>query len=111
MNSAQPAAYAEFPQMPATPALYREFVGDNLRTAIEATGHSQAAVARAIGVSPSRLGNWLRGDNFPNPWEMRRFCDLYGVTMDWLYRRRVYGLPAELAAHLASAAEASSAEP
>ena len=92
-------------------ASHKRFVGDNLRLAIEAQGLSQAAVARALGISAPKLGNWLRGANYPDEWVMVAFCDRYGVTMDWIYRRRLFGLPGEMQANLAAAAEALSAAP
>jgi hypothetical protein len=42
---------------------------------------------------------------------MWRLCEEYGVTMDWIYRGRAYGLPAELADGLRAAGAASPAAP
>lgn len=64
-------------------------VGRRLRTAIEALNLSQKAVCDTLGFSQSKLGNWLRGDNYPDEWVMYLFCERYNVTADWLYRGRV----------------------
>ena len=77
-------------------SLHKAQVGRRLRAAIEALGITQTEVGRALGVAPSKLGNWLRGDNYPTPWFVKRFCDRYGMTTEWIYRGIVTGLPSEL---------------
>ena len=68
-------------------------VGRRLRMAIEAVGLTQAAVARAFdGVTPPKLGNWLRGDHYPDEYFIKQFCDRYGITADWIYRGVVSGV-------------------
>lgn len=89
-------------------ALHRVEVGENLRIAVQAimdaTSKSQAEIARQFDASPQKLGNWLRGDDYPNPLWIKRFCHRYGVTTDWIYR----GTPvAVMAASLADALEKS----
>jgi transcriptional regulator with XRE-family HTH domain len=75
-------------------------VGRRLRAAIEALGLSQTDVANLLDTAPSKLGNWLRGDNYPSEWFIKRFCDRYGVTTDWIYRGIVTGMPSLLADRL-----------
>lgn len=76
---------------------------------MEALGLQPAEVARFLGITTSKLGNWLAGRNYPDEYLVAQFCDRYGVTADWIYRGRVYGLPVELADGLAKASAASSA--
>lgn len=64
-------------------------VGDRLRTAIEAVGKKQVEICRMFGVAPSKLGNWLRGEHYPDPWFIVRFCDRFNVSADYFYRGRV----------------------
>lgn len=90
-----------------TKSEFQRRVAENLTLIIGVLGPSQVEIARRIGVSPSRLGNWMRADNFPDEYAMWRLCEEYGVTMDWIYRGRIYGLPAELADGLRAAASAS----
>ena len=85
-------------------------VGERLRLAIEAKGLTQVAVCKALGVSTSKLGNWLRGDNYPDPYFIKRFCDRYGVSADWIYRGVVSGMSADVADALWKREAASSAE-
>lgn len=89
-------------------ARYKVEVGDRLRIAIQALGLSQAEVSRELSVSPSKLGNWLRGANYPDQWFIKRFCDRYGVTTDWIYRGVVSGAASDVAAALWKATQEAS---
>lgn len=95
-------------------SLHKLQVAENLAMVVavgaEAKGKSQADFARSVDVSPSKLGNWLRGDNYPDPYTMVKVCDLYGVSMEWIYRRRLFGLDESVAAGLREAAKAFSGE-
>lgn len=86
------------PEMSET--IHKAQVGQRLREAIEALETTQTAVGEALGVSQSKLGNWLRGDNYPAVWFVKRFCDRYGVTTEWIYRGIVTGMRADLADRL-----------
>lgn len=74
---------------PMSNSLHRRQTGARLGIAIQAIGKSQADICRAMGVSPSKLGNWLRGDYYPDPYFVSRFCDRFSVTTDWIYRGQV----------------------
>lgn len=91
--------------------LHKRQVAENLAAVIEAVGKGPTYVAKEIGVSTSKLGNWTRGDNYPDPYSMVRLCDRFGVSMDWIYRRRLFGLDHSLAAGLRAAEAAWAAEP
>lgn len=49
-----------------TEAAEREEIATSLRGAVEASGLSQAAFARAIGTSPARLSTYLSGKTVPS---------------------------------------------
>jgi transcriptional regulator with XRE-family HTH domain len=72
-------------------------IGQRLRLAIQTTGRTQKFIADQFDVSPSKLGNWLRGDNYPNQEFVTRFCERYGITTDWIYLGVVSGMPKDLA--------------
>lgn len=91
-----------------TETIHRAQVGRRLRAAIDVLGHSQTDVAKTLGVSPSKLGNWIRGDNYPSEWFVKRFCDRYGITTDWLYRGVVSGMDTNLADALWKSAQTPS---
>lgn len=90
--------------------MHKRKVGSHLKMAIEALGLRQHQVAKEFGVSPSKLGNWVRGDNYPDEYFVKRFCERYQVSADWIYLGKVYGMPSPLADTLWKAEEASSAE-
>lgn len=68
---------------------HKRKVGSRLRIAIEAVDKRPAEIARLFDVSPSKLGNWMRGDDYPSEWFVVRFCDRFNISMDYLYRGRV----------------------
>ena len=70
-------------------ATHKMQVGARLRMAIESLGMKQAQIGREFNVSPSKLGNWLRGDDYPAEFFVHEFCDRYSITADWIYRGRV----------------------
>lgn len=88
-------------------AIHRAEVGRRLRVAIEALGLTQVAVCRELGESTTKLGNWLRGDHYPDEWFVARFCDRYGITADWIYRGVVSGVASDVASELWKAEQAS----
>ncbi len=76
---------------------HRRQVAQNLTLLLQAIGRPDAEIARSIGISSSKLGNWKRGDHYPDPYAAALLCDRYGATMDWIFRSLPYGMPAELA--------------
>ena len=97
----------QIPCMAATP--HKRIIGWRLRVAIEALGMNYTEAGELFGVSKSKLGNWMRGDDYPAPYFIERFCDRFGVTADWIYRGEVSGISGELADILWGAAQASEA--
>jgi transcriptional regulator with XRE-family HTH domain len=89
---------------------YRAEVGRRLRAAIEVLGISQTEVGNTLGVSPSKMGNWLRGDHYPSQWFVKQFCDRYGITTEWIYRGIVSGMSAPLADALWNAENSAPAD-
>jgi len=87
------------------------FVAQQFERAMEALNITQADVARALGKSPSLIGNWKRGDNYPDAHLMSVFCDRYNVSMDFIYRGVISGLSKEMADGLARAKAASREAP
>lgn len=84
-------------------------VGNRLRIAIEAThGPNLMDWCRDYEVSRFKLGNWLRGDNYPDPVILSRYCADNGLTMDWFYRESLVGVASGVAAALKQRTPASS---
>lgn len=69
-------------------------------------GESQNALAKKLGVSPTRLNNWVVGDNLlPVPYAYKLKL-LTGATLDWLYCGDVSSLPKRLSEALALISDA-----
>ena len=61
---------------------------------------SQAAAARHLGISASKLANWESGAHSPDRDALNLFCDIYEVPTDWVLRGRTPGVPPDRAADL-----------
>lgn len=59
-----------------------------LRAARTALGKTQREACRAAGVEPNTWNQWERARYLPDVLAMSRFSDLYGITLDWVYRGR-----------------------
>ncbi len=51
----------------------------------KAAGYSQEALAEALGVEPSTVGRWERGEAAPQPWFRPRLARALGVSVDELH--------------------------
>jgi len=89
-------------------ATHKLRVGERLKVAIEALGISQADFARSIGISASKLGNWIRGDNYPSHLQMAQIILRWNITADWLLVGRIAGVASPLADELWTRASALS---
>ena len=65
---------------------HKQIVGRNLRITIAAVELRPADAAREMGISPSKLGNWLRGDNYPDPLLITRFCADHTAPLEMVYQ-------------------------
>lgn len=68
-------------------------VGHRLRRLIDALGIPYKQAADEMGITKNHLGNWMRGDAYPRPYELYRFCRIRGVNMDWIFLGDPSGLP------------------
>ncbi len=76
---------------------WRRSVGERLVRARVVLGKSQAALARGLGITPQRLANYEKG---VRPFDIELATELankYGITLDYIYRGQVGGLPFDLA--------------
>lgn len=63
-------------------------VGRQLADAIKRSGKSQSEIAAELGISPSRLSNWVSGENEPPFAYLAALCRLTDVSAD-----EILGLP------------------
>jgi hypothetical protein len=82
---------------------FKKVVGRNLRITIAAVGLRPADAAREMGILPNKLGNWLRGDNYPDPFLVTRFCADHRAPLEMVYQGTAGGASKELAAGYAAA--------
>ena len=89
----------------------REFLdslSSRLRRAVDAGVEvrqvSKGQIAEAIGISLSRLSNWINNTNRPDWYGVARFCRRDGISADWLLLGDEAGLRAEWAAYFERAA-------
>lgn len=88
-------------KMPRDPA-WKKAVGARIVEGREALGRTQANVAKALGISPQRLSNYETGSRPLDIELASKLCDNFGLTLDYLYRGQLYGLPRELADRIGS---------
>jgi transcriptional regulator with XRE-family HTH domain len=76
-------------------------VAYRLRLLQAASGLSQAALARMVGITPQAWNNNLTGDGRIGLDQAMRLCAGLGVTLDWIYRGLANaGLPLPLASKI-----------
>lgn len=63
---------------------------------------SAADFCRKAGMSPSAWNNYETGDRRISIDAAIALCDRFGVTLDWIYRGRIAGLPHEFMTFLDS---------
>lgn len=80
-----------------------EDVGRRLRWSREIVAESQADVCRLLGLEDTTTWNkWEKGTRYPDVAVMARYCDLFGLTMDYLYRGRLKGIREDVQLRLAA---------
>ena len=76
---------------------WRKMVGQRLAMGIAALGKKPADIARLLGISQQRLSNYINGRRPFDITFAMQLCDRFGLTLDWLYRGEMAGLPYDLA--------------
>jgi transcriptional regulator with XRE-family HTH domain len=64
-------------------------VGRRLRWVRDLIDPNRTRLARQYNEDHTVWEKWERGAAYPDPAVMARFCDDWGVTMDWLYRGEI----------------------
>lgn len=72
-------------------AQYRP-IGERLERLREAHGLNQKEWAAKHRFNYTQYNNWEKGAMRITIQNAERLCDLYGLTLDWIYRGRVDGL-------------------
>lgn len=84
-------------------------VGQRLRHSRLVLDLKLKPTAEQCGTShPVWLG-WEKGRSYPAPWVMLKYCQMHGVSFDYLYRGQMTGLVGEVAERLRAVVPASPA--
>jgi DNA-binding XRE family transcriptional regulator len=71
----------------------------------EVVGHSQETLARIVGVEPTTVGRWERGETSPQPWVRPKLADGLAVSLEDLDRLLAEEQPAKVTSTSAGADE------
>lgn len=87
--------------MKKPPSELQTAVSKRLRAVQAELGMTDQAMADYVGgVGRTRWGNWINENNLPAEDAMILLCDLEKLTMDWIYRGIINGLPTSRAIRL-----------
>jgi transcriptional regulator with XRE-family HTH domain len=81
----------------------KALVGRNLRWVREVVADRMSDCAKMMDVHICTWSLWEKGHRWPDPEVMARFCEVTGVTMDFLYRGDTRGVAEDVAFHLLAA--------
>lgn len=77
-------------------------VGRRLRAARSIVFDSSNACARALEMPENTWRNFEKGEKYPDPFHLVRFCDATGFTTDFIYRGRFKGIMEDVQIRLAA---------
>lgn len=64
-------------------------IGERVRAMrVAFTSDSVRTFAKKMGVSAMAISSWETGSRRVTVESAERYCDLFGVTLDWIYRGR-----------------------
>jgi transcriptional regulator with XRE-family HTH domain len=72
-------------------------IATRLRITREAFGLGQNEFARRAGIASNTYNQYEQGKNVPRLDIANQICDEYGITLDWIYRGDISGLPLHIA--------------
>ena len=61
----------------------------------EMVGHTQETLAEFVGVEPTTVGRWERGETSPQPWSRPKLVEALGVSVEQLDTMLAEGQPVE----------------
>ena len=59
--------------------------GERMRTIIEKENLTSTKAAEMLGISQPRLAQWLSGKNEPSQENIKKFCELFHTTPNYLF--------------------------
>ncbi|MGH3870694.1 MAG: helix-turn-helix transcriptional regulator [Pseudonocardiaceae bacterium] len=61
----------------------------------ETVGHTQETLAESVGVEPTTIGRWERGETSPQPWSRPKLAEALAVSVEQLDTMLTEGQPTE----------------
>ena len=61
----------------------------------EIVGHTQETLAEFVGVEPTTVGRWERGETFPQPWSRPKLAEALAVSVEQLDTMLAEGQPVQ----------------
>jgi len=90
---------------------WQKDVGSRLDATRAALEIDHADMARMLGINPQRWSNYTNGHRPISVDLAILLCDRFGLTLDWIYRGRIDGMPVGLADKLRPAPAPASVVP
>lgn len=63
--------------------IYRSYFLERFRAALRSSGLSQKFIAEEVGVDPTAVSNWKRGEDLPSQDRLPKLCKILGVEPDY----------------------------
>lgn len=80
----------------------KQKVGERLGAAREALDWSQKDFAEAVDLTPQAWNNWEKGRQLIPPESAVKFCERFGLTLDFIYAGKLDALPTSLSKDISS---------
>lgn len=62
-------------------------ISSNIKETRKKRGFTQEEVSKLIGISRSTIAKWENGSREPNALELKKLCELFNVSSDYIYGR------------------------
>ena len=80
----------------------KDAVGARLELSRQAVGLDQRTFARNAGIKSSTYNQYETGKNMPQIAAAHALCDSYRLSLDWIYRGEMSGLPQQVHSAIAA---------
>ncbi|NLJ16365.1 MAG: helix-turn-helix transcriptional regulator [Clostridiales bacterium] len=64
---------------------YKRNIAENITQLRQAKNLTQAQLAEKLNYSDKAVSKWERGESFPDVFILKQLCELFGVTIDYLF--------------------------
>ena len=64
---------------------YKKIIAENISSLRQAKNLTQAQLAEKLNYSDKAISKWERGESVPDVFTLKQLCELFGVTIDFLF--------------------------